>query len=161
MARAADMAGAPGRWLAFEQSKERTLGMKTPWSLAGCTLAFAAAFGGAASAQDLPQGRVYAFHSQAQGNCPAMDWHIVAEGNGNLAGMISWNSMQNMAKATGTYNARSGTFQMTARELAGRGRTATIRGTVDSDTGWLTASIQGADVKCQGVKVPWFVPYRG
>ena len=90
-----------------------------------------------------------------------MDWHIVTEGNGTLNGMISWNGMQDMAKATGTYNAQTGTFQMTAKEVGGQGRMATINGTADNNTGWLTANIQGANVKCQGVKVPWFVPYRG
>jgi hypothetical protein len=88
-----------------------------------------------------------------------MDWHIVAERNGTLEGMISWNGMQDMAKANGTYNAQSGTFQMTAKEVGGRGRTATIKGTGDSKTGWLTADIQGPNLKCQGVKVRWFVPY--
>jgi hypothetical protein len=90
-----------------------------------------------------------------------MDWHLVTEGNGTINGMISWNGMQDLARATGTYNAQAGTFQMTAKEVGGQGRTATINGTVDNNTGWLTASIQGANVKCQGVKVPWFVPYRG
>ena len=43
---------------------------------------------------------------------------------------------------------------MTAKEVGGQGRTATINGTADNNTGWLTANIQGANVKCQGVKVP-------
>ena len=130
-------------------------------SFAGFALAAMAACGGAALAQSFPPGRIYAFHSPGQGNCPAMDWHLVTEGNGTINGMISWNGMQDLAKATGTYNAQAGTFQMTAKEVGGQGRTATINGTVDNNTGWLTASIQGANVKCQGVKVPWFVPYRG
>jgi hypothetical protein len=50
---------------------------------------------------------------------------------------------------------------MTAKELGGQGRTATIQGTADSNLGWLMADILGPNVKCQGVKVPWFVPYRG
>ena len=135
--------------------------MQSAVSLTAFTLAIAAIWGDAASAQSFPPGRIYAFHSPAQGNCPAMDWHLVTEGNGTINGMISWNGMQNMAKATGTYNAQAGTFQMAAKEVAGQGRTATINGTVDNNTGWLTADIQGANVKCQGVKVPWFVPYRG
>ena len=70
---------------------------------------------------EFPPGRIYAFHSQAHGICPAMDWHIVAEANGTLEGMISWNGMQDMARATGTYNAQAGTFQMTAKEVGGVG----------------------------------------
>lgn len=124
-------------------------------------LVIAAICGGAALAQNFPQGRIYAFHSQAQGACPPMDWHIVTEGNDKLVGMISWNGMQDMAKATGTYNAKTGTFEMTAKEVGGQGRTADITGTVDSSTGWLTAKVQGSGVKCQGVKVPWFSPYKG
>lgn len=135
--------------------------MKSIWSLTGCALAISAACGSAASAQSFPPGRIYAFHSQAQGECPALDWHIVTEANGTLVGMISWNGMKDMAKATGTYNAQAGTFQMTAKEVGGQDRTANINGTVDSSTGWLTANIQGSGVKCQGVKVPWFSPYKG
>ena len=38
-----------------------------------------AAMGDVASAQlQLPPGRVYAFHSGATANCPALDWHIVS-----------------------------------------------------------------------------------
>ena len=64
---------------------------------------------GVASAQNLPQGRLYAFHSGPQSGCPGLDWHIVADGN-NLNGMISWNNMQNMAHATGTLNPTARTF---------------------------------------------------
>jgi hypothetical protein len=135
--------------------------MKLIWSLVGSSMAVAAAVGSAAWAQTVPPGRIYSFHAPARGNCPAMDWHIVTEGNGTLNGMISWNGMQDMARATGNYSAQTGKFQMTAKEVGGQGRTATIQGTADSNAGWLTANIQGADVKCQGVKVPWFVPYRG
>ncbi len=123
-----------------------------------------AAAGGVASAQQQPQlppGRIYAFHSSANGSCPALDWHIVLEAGGSLAGMISWNNMQSMAHASGSVNTQTGAFQMTATEQGGQGRTATISGTVDSNTGWLVANIQGPNVRCQGVKVPWFVPYRG
>jgi hypothetical protein len=135
--------------------------MQCTWSLAACASAAVAGWSGAALAQEMPAGRVYAFHAPVHGNCPAMDWHIVAEGNGTLNGMISWNGMQDMAKATGTYSAQTGKFQMTAKEVGGQGRTATIQGTADSNLGWLTADILGPNVKCQGVKVPWFVPYRG
>ena len=135
--------------------------MQSTWSFAACALAVVTGWAGGASAQSFPPGRIYAFHSPAQGSCPSMDWHIVTEGNGTLNGMISWNGMQDMATATGTYSAQTGTFRMTAKEVGGQGRTATINGTADNNTGWLTANIQGANVKCQGVKVPWFVPYRG
>jgi hypothetical protein len=115
---------------------------------------------GIAAAQGLPEGRIYAFHSQAQHNCPAMDWHLVVGANGTLTGMISWNNMQSVARASGTVDSHSQTFQLAATEEGGRQRTATIKGTVTQD-GWLDADIQGADVNCHSIKVPWYVPYRG
>jgi len=70
--------------------------------------------------------------------------------------MISWDHMKAMAYATGTYSLTAKTFQMTAKEVGGQGRTATITGQVLSD-GWLQAKIDGPGVKCQNVTVRWFV----
>ncbi len=106
-------------------------------------------------AQGLPQGRVYSFHSGAQGGCPGLDWHVVAQGD-SLDGMIAWDNMKAMAHATGTMNPTAKTFEMTAKEVGGQGRTATINGTVRSD-GWLIANIKGPSVNCQNVGVQWFV----
>ena len=111
---------------------------------------------GVASAQALPPGRVYSFHSSAQGSCPALDWHLVVQSNGNLAGMISWNNMESMAHATGTVNMQARTFAMKAVEQGGQGRTAEVTGTVRQD-GWLIADINGPGVACKGVNVPWGV----
>ena len=124
-------------------------------------LAIAAA-GDIASAQlQLPPGRVYAFHSGATASCPALDWHIVLGAGGALAGMISWNNMESLARAAGSINMTSGAFQMTAQEVGGQGRTATIDGTVNTSNGWLTANIQGQNVSCTGVQIPWFAPTPG
>jgi hypothetical protein len=112
---------------------------------------------GVASAQGMPEGRVYSFHSKAQAGCPALDWHVVVEGNNALAGMISWNNMQSMARAAGTVNLQARTFQMTAKEVGGQGRTATVDGTVRQD-GWLIANIKGPNVTCTGITVPWYTP---
>jgi hypothetical protein len=119
-----------------------------------------AATSGVASAQNLPEGRVYTFHSKAQGSCPALDWHVVAESNGVLSGMIAWNNMQSMARAQGTLNASARTFDMKAVEQGGQGRTAEITGTVRQD-GWLVANINGPGVACKGVTVPWSVTPAG
>jgi hypothetical protein len=116
-----------------------------------------AATAGLALAQGLPEGRVYTFHSARQGGCPALDWHVVASGNGALDGMIAWNDMKQMAHATGSVNMQSRTFQMTAKEVGGRGRTAMVSGTVRQD-GYLVANIKGPDVNCQNITVPWFQP---
>ncbi len=53
---------------------------------------------GVASAQSLPEGRIYMFHSGPQGACPGLDWHVVANGS-NLEGIISWDNMKAMAHA--------------------------------------------------------------
>ena len=111
---------------------------------------------GVASAQALPAGRVYTFHSTPQGSCPALDWHVVVQSNGGLSGMIAWNNMQQMARADGTVNMSARTFQMKAVEVGGQGRTADITGTVRQD-GWLVANINGQDVACTGVTIPWGV----
>lgn len=112
---------------------------------------------GVASAQGMPEGRVYTFHSSAQAGCPALDWHVVAGANGTLQGMIAWNDMNQMAHASGTVNMQARTFQMNAKEVGGQGRTATVTGTVRQD-GWLTANVKGPNINCQGINVPWFVP---
>jgi hypothetical protein len=111
----------------------------------------------AAAEQQLPPGRVYVFHSTAQSSCPALDWHVVLDSGTALDGIIAWNNMQSMARASGTLNPQARTFQMTAKEVGGRGRTATISGTVGQN-GYLTANISGPAVNCQGIQVSWFVP---
>ena len=127
--------------------------MKSFRYLAASVLVLIAARG-LACAQDSLVGRIYAFHSTAQGGCQALDWHLVAQSNGVLSGMISWNGMQDMASATGTYNLQAKTIKMTAKETGGQGRTATIDGTIRSD-GWLVANISEQNVNCQRVVVPW------
>ena len=118
-------------------------------------LALAASLG-VASAQ-VPEGRLYAFHSGAQHSCPSLDWHVVVGPNNTLSGMISWDNMKSMAHATGTVNPTARTFSMHAQEVGGQGRSATIDGTVNQN-GWLTANIKGPNVACTGVSVAWFTP---
>ena len=111
----------------------------------------------ASAVQQLPPGRVYVFHSTAQSSCPALDWHVVLTPDGALDGVIAWNNMQSLAHASGSLNAQSRTFQMTALEAGGQHRTATINGTV-MQNGYLVASISAPNLNCQGITVPWFVP---
>jgi hypothetical protein len=111
---------------------------------------------GVASAQ-MPEGRLYVFHSTAQGACPPLDWHLVVGPNNTLSGMLSWDNMKSMAQATGTVNPTARTFAMQAHEVGGQGRSATIDGTVNQN-GWLTANIRGQNVTCTGVTVPWYTP---
>lgn len=125
--------------------------------LAATTALGIAATCGVGFAQGLPEGRIYSFHSRAQGGCPALDWHVVASGDGSLDGMIAWNDMKQMARATGKVNMQSRTFQMSAKEVGGQGRTATVTGSVRQD-GYLVANIKGPNVNCQNITVPWFQP---
>jgi hypothetical protein len=106
----------------------------------------------------LPAGRLYVFHSGPGSGCPGVDWYIVAEAGDTLAGFIAWNNLQSLARATGSLNRRTGTFEMTAHEVGGQDRTVTVTGTVSPTSGWLTADVQGQDVSCRGIKVPWFTP---
>jgi hypothetical protein len=106
----------------------------------------------------LPAGRLYVFHSTPRSGCPGVDWYIVAEAGDILTGFIAWNNMQSVARATGTLNRRTGTFEMTAHGLGGADRIVTVTGTVSPTSGWFTADMQGQDVNCRGIKVPWFFP---
>ena len=112
---------------------------------------------GAASAQGFPEGRVYTFHSGAQGSCPALDWHVVIGPNNTLNGMIAWDDMKAIAHATGSLNPAARTFSMQVQELGGQGRSATVEGTVRQD-GWMVANVNGQNVACTGIAVPWFSP---
>jgi len=137
--------------------------MKTVLKATSAAVCVFTAWTGATLAQGVtavPAGSYYSFHSAAQGGCPALDWHVVVGQNGALSGMIAWNNMQSMAHAEGTVNQQARTFQMTAQEQGGQNRTATISGTIRND-GYLVANIQGPNVNCHGVTVPWFKPSSG
>ena len=129
--------------------------MNVPKLLAAGFLAVTATCG-FASAETMPQTRVYAFHSSAQGACPGLDWHVVATGN-KLNGMISWGNGQHVAKVQGTTNPNGQTFEMQGVEVGGQQRTATINGSLTTD-GWMVANINGPGVACKAVQVHWFTP---
>ncbi|HSZ88806.1 MAG TPA: hypothetical protein VK822_05460 [Acetobacteraceae bacterium] len=125
--------------------------------IAASALAVAATCG-VASAQTVPEGRVFVFHSKPTGTCPALDWHIVVGANNTLEGMIGWDDMKSMAKVTGSIGANR-TFKMAGTRVSGgpgQGG-ATIDGQVRQD-GWMVANIHGPRVDCQGIQVPWFAP---
>jgi hypothetical protein len=106
--------------------------------------------------QIAPKDRVFVYNSQPIGQCPALDWHIVAGANNTLYGMIAWNSMQNIAKVTGSILPNR-TFTISVVDVAGgRGQGATVTGRVRPD-GWIIANINGPNIDCQGISVPWYV----
>ena len=125
--------------------------------IAASALAVAATCG-VASAQTVPEGRIFVFHSKATGTCPALDWHLVVGANNTLGGMIGWDDMKSMARVDGSIGPNR-TFKLTGTRVSGGPSQggATIDGQVGTD-GWLLANIHGPAVNCQGVKVPWFVP---
>jgi hypothetical protein len=101
--------------------------MKSTKLIAASALAIAATCG-VASAQALPEGRVYDVDARARGACPSADWHVVVGPNNTLSGVITWDNMKAMAHATGTANVANRTFQMAAVRVdeGGKGHTATI-----------------------------------
>ena len=127
-------------------------------TLAAGALIFAAACGMAAAqvapTQILPEGRLYVFHSNPQGECPGLDWHILVGNNNSLSGMIGWDNMQHIAHASGTISPNH-TFQMTAKEVGGESREAQITGSINQ-LGWFIANIDGPGVKCKRVSVPFY-----
>ncbi len=129
----------------------------------GRLIAVTSAFGvwlGAAVAQ-VPEGRIYVLHSTAAGACPSLDWHIVVEPNDILAGLIAWDNMRTMARATGRVDRENHTFTMTAVEMGGQNRTATVDGKVD-ENGTIIANINGPNVTCRSVTIRTYrVPSDG
>ncbi len=113
-----------------------------------------------AHAQLPAPGTLFALHSTAQGACPALDWHVVVGEGGTLSGMISWNGMKSVANVTGTTNAEH-QFSMTATEIGGEGRTATITGQRRPRDGWLIADVDGPGIACKQIEVPVFHPNSG
>jgi hypothetical protein len=119
-----------------------------------------------------PGDKVYVLHSEAQGTCPSLNWHVVATPAGVLSGMVAWDNMKMVASVAGTIdplvpverfgkplggNPQARTFHMIATEVGGKDRIADITGTIEQN-GWLSANIQGYGVACQNIKVPLFVP---
>jgi hypothetical protein len=49
-----------------------------------------------------PGDRVYALHSEAQGTCPALDWHIVASPDGVLTGTFGYPDRKMIAEVSGS-----------------------------------------------------------
>ena len=105
-----------------------------------------------AASSQVPEGRIYMLHSKAVGGCPSLDWHIVVEANDILAGLIAWNDMNTISRATGRVDRQNHTFSMTAVEMGAPARKATVDGQI-GDNGTITANIKGPNVTCNSVIV--------
>jgi hypothetical protein len=110
---------------------------------------------GPAEAADarLPEDRMYILHSKAIGTCPSLDWHIAASADGSLSGLIAWDGMKWIAKATGRVDRENRTFSMTAVVIGAEERKAAIDGQVRKD-GWLIANVRGDRINCSAIAVP-------
>jgi hypothetical protein len=122
-----------------------------------------------------PGDRVYVFHSEAQGTCPALDWHIVASPDGVFSGMFALPDRKMTATVSGSILPhpkveRSGPslsgdpqvqqFRMIASEIGRHQRIADITGIIQPD-GWMIAAVEGPGVACKSIRVPLFVPPSG
>jgi hypothetical protein len=101
----------------------------------------------------MPKGSVYVLHSGAHRGCPSLDRYIVVEAGDTLAGMIAWDDMKVMTKASGRVDRPHHTFSMIETEIGGQKRTATVEGKVEGD-GQIVANIKGPNVTCTAVAIP-------
>ena len=129
---------------------------------------------GALAQKTTSEDRVYVLHSEAQGTCPALDWHIVASPDGVLSGMFALPDRKMIATVAGSILPhvkveRSGPslsgdpqireFRMIASEMGHHQRIADITGIIQPN-GWMIAAVEGPGVACKSIKVPLFVPAR-
>jgi len=85
-----------GTTLAKAQRERRML----LWLVAAVALAL---FTTAALAQKTAPGdKVYVLHSEAQGTCPALNWHIVASPDGVLSGKFAFPDRKMTASVSGS-----------------------------------------------------------
>src|ERR1700679_4039632 len=88
--------------------------------------------------------RLFVYHTRPSGDCPGLDWHIVAEPDGALMGFVAWDRMKHMARLEGKMNPDR-TFKIDAMD-ASTGRKATVTGTAMGD--YIMASISGSGTAC-------------
>jgi len=125
----------------------------------------------ACAQENVPEGRVYALHSDAQGSCPSLNWHIVLSPDGVISGTLGSDNPKMVAMVAGALdpqvqvdryanpqarNRQDRTFSMIATELGTGYRVANITGIIDPN-GWLSASVIGPGVACKNIRVPLFV----
>src|ERR1700730_18138260 len=95
-------------------------------------------------------GKVYVLHSNAVGECPSLDWHLVVGENNTLNGTVGANNMKTMFRVMGRYSNDRTTFRLYGNEIGGT-RTAMVDGKILPDN-TLAATIDGLPVgaPCQG-----------
>jgi len=109
----------------------------------------------AAENLSMPEDRIYILHSEAVGGCPSLDWRISVQPSGVVSGLIAWDNMKSVARATGMVDRQSRTFSMTAVEIGGSARKATIDGQIRED-GRLIANLRGERINCSAIVAPGY-----
>ena len=122
-----------------------------------------------------PGDRVYVLRSEAQGTCPALDWHIVASPDGVLSGTFALPDRKMVATVAGSIvphvkversgpalggDPRIQQFRMIASEIGHKRRVANITGVIQPD-GWMTAIVEGPDIACKNIRIPLLVTPSG
>jgi hypothetical protein len=140
-----------------------------PLMIAGMALALS---NGAFAQKPAPGDRVYDLHSEAQGTCPELDWHIVASPNGVLSGMFARPDRKIIARVSGTILPHAKAerfgpslggdpsiqqFSLIATEVGHHQRIANITGIIQPN-GWMIAIVEGPGVACEDIKVPLLAP---
>lgn len=129
--------------------------MKTKWGTTIAGVILMTGIAGNAQALQLDPGRILSFHSEPLNGCPGLDWHIVAEANNRLKGMISWDDMHDVVRVTGSSD-QDGRFHLVFPSTHGASGGGSIDGQFPDYNGWLTAHVVGAGCPQQDVKVEWF-----
>ena len=114
---------------------------RAPWILAmlvlsGCTL------------DPVLTGQVYTIETPAEGTCPRLDWHFVADAGRKVEGVLFTDTRQRIADLSGTL-AGDGRFQMTAKAGSGGGE-ADISGRFTSVVSTISVRGKAAGQGCEG-----------
>jgi hypothetical protein len=121
----------------------------------------------------LPGDRLYVLHSDAEGTCPSLLWHIIVGRDGVISGLLAWDNRKTVAAVAGAIvpninverNASQSAnpkpqaqkYEMMVTEIGGQHRNANVSGTIEPN-GWLNATVEGSGVSCHNLRVPLFVP---
>ena len=123
----------------------------------------------------LPGDRLYVLHTDAEGTCPSLLWHIIVGQDGVISGLLAWDNRRTVAAVAGAVvpnvsierNApqqptkptpQAQEYEMMVTEIGGQNRIANVAGTIEPN-GWLNATtIEGSGVSCRNIRVPLFVP---
>ena len=106
-------------------------------------------------------GTTYDAHSNAAGDCPALDWHIVRGDNGSLSGIVATDDMKTVFRVTGRITEAN--FHLDGSEIAGPhpGTSGAVNGQLQSE-GRIAMTLGGLPVgaACQGktVYLVWHLP---